>query len=169
MTRPAWRFLVVVFFIPQVMRKNSRGSVLIDKVEGPGRVRGTQTVQRSSRSSAASGTGFVKHLEGPSESEAALATGDVSNLGAISQIAGLQEVDDALSRRKRSRARAQELLDRLEQIRVALLTGSIGKDQLLHLAQLVNSRRADAGDPRLGELLDDIELRVRVELAKLGF
>lgn len=145
---------------------------MIDKLDGPGAIRGPQAareVRRTNRSSGAGGSAFVQHLDEPSESEAALATGGVTNLGAISQIAGLQEVDDALTRRKRGRARAQDLLDKLENIRVALLTGHIGKDQLLNLAQMVSARRADVGDPRLAELLDDIELRARVELAKLGF
>lgn len=145
---------------------------MIDKVDGSGTIRGPQAareVRRPVKAGGASSASFVKHLDGPSEQEAVLATGGVGNLGAISQIVGLQEVDDALARRKRGRSRAVDLLDRLEMIRIGLLTGSIGKDQLLQLAQLVSNRRGDVGDPRLAAILDDIELRVRVELAKLGF
>jgi len=145
---------------------------LIEKVDGPGTIRGPQAareVRRPVKTGGASSASFVKHLDGSSEQEAVLATGGVGNLGAISQIVGLQEVDDALARRKRGRSRAADLLDRLEMIRIGLLTGSVGKDQLLQLAQLVSNRRGDVGDPRLAAILDDIELRARVELAKLGF
>lgn len=145
---------------------------MIDKIDGLGSIRGpqaTRETRRTVKTTSTSGTAFVKHLDTPSESEAMLAGGGVGNLGAISQLAGLQEVDDALARRKRGKARASDLLDRLDAIRIALLTGSIGKDQLLHLAQMVSARRADVGDPKLTEILDDIELRARVELAKLGF
>lgn len=129
----------------------------------------TRETRRAARPAAGSGASFVKHLDAPAETEAVLATGGVGNLGAISQIVGLQEVDDALARRKRSRRNAADILDKLDAIRNALLVGSIGKDQLLQLARMVNARRADDGDPRLTEILDDIELRARVELAKLGF
>ncbi len=145
---------------------------MIEKVDGPGSVRGpqaTREVRRVAKPSSAGGTSFVKHLDAPADHEAVLATGGVGNLGAISQIVGMQEVDDALARRKRGRRLASDILDKLDTIRVALLTGSIGKDQLLNLAQMVSARRADVGDPRLAEILDDIELRARVELAKLGF
>jgi hypothetical protein len=146
--------------------------ILIDKLDGVGSIRGAQAtreVRRPVKTGGTSGSSFVKHLGEPAESEAAMATGGVGNLGAISQLAGLQEVDDALARRKRGRSRAVDILDKLESSRVALLTGSIGKDQLLNLAQMVSARRSDVGDPKLAEILDDIELRARVELAKLGF
>ncbi len=149
-----------------------RSATLIDKVDGPGAIRGTQAARetrRTAKPGAVAGGSFVRHLDGPSETEAALATGGVANLGAISQLAGLQEVDDALARRKRGRAHGLALIDRLEEIRLGLLTGLIGKDQLLRLAQLVSSRRPDISDPKLAEILDDIELRARVELAKLGY
>ncbi len=59
------------------------------------------------------------------------------------------------------------MLDRLEEIRVGLLTGSIPRDQLEALDRLVREQRGQVADPRLGEILDEIELRARVELAKL--
>jgi hypothetical protein len=145
---------------------------VIDKMDGIGGTRGVtglRDVRRTAKPAASGGTAFVKHMESGGESEAALASGGIGSLGSVSQIVGLQEVDDALARRKRGKTRAGDLLDKLESIRVALLTGSIGKDQLLRLAQMVNSQRTDAGDPRLNSILDDIELRARVELAKLGF
>lgn len=145
---------------------------LIDKVDGPGGIRGAQAARearRTAKTSAVASGSFVRHLDGPAETEGALATGGVANLGAISQLAGLQEVDDALARRKRGRAHGMALIDRLEEIRLGLLAGMIGKDQLLRLAQMVSSRRPDVADPKLTEILDDIELRARVELAKLGY
>ena len=145
---------------------------MIDKVDGPGALRGAQAARetrRTAKTGATASGSFVRHLDGPAENEAALATGGVANLGAISQLAGLQEVDDALARRKRGRAHGLALIDRLEEIRLGLLADMIDKDQLLRLAQMVSNRRPDVADPRLTEILDDIELRARVELAKLGY
>lgn len=59
------------------------------------------------------------------------------------------------------------MLDQLEEIRVGLLTGAIPRDRLEALDRLVQENRGQVVDPRLGEILDEIELRARVELAKL--
>jgi hypothetical protein len=39
----------------------------------------------------------------------------------------------------------------------------------MELSRLARARRADVDDPRLVEVLDEIELRAEVELAKLSF
>jgi len=52
--------------------------------------------------------------------------------------------------------------------RRALLAGSVPKDRLIQLAQMVRARRDTVSDPRLATILDEIELRAEVELAKLS-
>ena len=47
-----------------------------------------------------------------------------------------------------------------------LLTGAISRDKLLQLGHLVNTRKGEVTDPRLAEILDEIDLRAQVELAK---
>ncbi len=47
-----------------------------------------------------------------------------------------------------------------------LLFGAIPKGRLIGLARMVSERREYAADQRLNDLLDDIDLRVRVEIAK---
>jgi hypothetical protein len=70
--------------------------------------------------------------------------------------------------KSQGRARGNQLLDRLDELRLALLAGSIAADSLDALKALVASERAEIQDPGLVETLDEIELLVRVELAKLG-
>ena len=78
----------------------------------------------------------------------------------------LLSVRDATDRSGgRSRKRAEDMLDRLEEIRVGLLTGTIPRDQLKALDRLVQEQRGQIADQRLSEILDEIELRARVELA----
>ncbi|MBM3507080.1 MAG: hypothetical protein FJX64_05030 [Alphaproteobacteria bacterium] len=64
--------------------------------------------------------------------------------------------------------RGFDLLDRLDEIRMGLLMGAIPKDRLGNLVRLVRARRDGVMDPKLTAILDDIELRAMVELAKLG-
>lgn len=59
------------------------------------------------------------------------------------------------------------LLEKLEEIRDALLLGYMSKEKLIETARLVKEHSAESTDPRLQEIMAEIELRVEVELAKL--
>ncbi len=60
----------------------------------------------------------------------------------------------------------EDILDKLEELRRDLLVGAIPKDRLANIAQTMRSRKATVSDPRLLDLINDIELRAEVELAK---
>ena len=53
-------------------------------------------------------------------------------------------------------------------MRKGLLLGSIPKDRLAELARMVREKRERGADPVVSRLLDEIELRAEVELAKLS-
>ncbi len=69
--------------------------------------------------------------------------------------------------RKKLLKRGQTLLEKLEEIRDGLLLGYISRDKLIEISRLVKDNRYRTEDSRLQEILDEIELRVEVELAKL--
>lgn len=140
----------------------------INKVEGPGSVRSTSSVRKSSKAGASSST-FAKHLE---DEDATSPVSGVSTLGAvggIGAILGVQEVGDATERAAKGKRRANLLLDQLDELRVALINGVLSKEQLLRLSAMVQQQKIQVDDPHLAEILDDIDLRARVELAKYGF
>ena len=64
--------------------------------------------------------------------------------------------------------RAEDLLDHLDRIRVGILTGGISGATLQNIVNRLAQRRSDGVEPRLTALIDEIELRARVELAKLS-
>jgi hypothetical protein len=68
----------------------------------------------------------------------------------VEQLLAIQETPATVSRegRKSARQYGQFLLDRLEEIRLAILVGAIPKDQLARLAQTVRQRRQRSDDPR---------------------
>jgi hypothetical protein len=86
---------------------------------------------------------------------------------AIDGLFVLQEVAEELTGRRRAAARANALLDRLEDLRLALLTGKMPRSQLEQLRQMAKEHGPTADDPKLAGILAEIELRVAVELAKL--
>jgi len=136
---------------------------VISKIDGPGPIRTPQSVKRASKTTGASGSSFAKHLDETSEAGAAHG---VAGTGSISGVLGVQEVDDALAHASRGKLRAQDILDRLDNLRIELLTGTISREKLVQLTRIVSNRRAQITDPRLAEVLDEIDLRAQVELAK---
>lgn len=98
------------------------------------------------------------------------AAGAPSALGAVDALLMAQTVGDATDREQRRRLirRGEDILDRLEDLRHGLLLGIVPKEKLIDLAQMVRTQRESCGDPRLAALLDEIELRAEVEIAKLS-
>ena len=137
------------------------------KVEGRNPIRGAP-VQRKSGSKATGAGGFAGNLDvdGTGDAGHAAAVSGPAAVQSVDAILALQSADDALDGARRSVARGEDLLDRLEDLRRTLLLGTVSRDRLESLARLVESRRDRVADPQLAELLDEIDLRVQVELAK---
>ena len=87
---------------------------------------------------------------------------------AIDALLAIQEVDDATTGGGNARGRrwGEEVLDRLEAVRLGLLSGGIPISELRSISELVERQRENVTDAGLQALLDEIELRARVELAK---
>ncbi len=85
----------------------------------------------------------------------------------IEAILALQGVDETGERRRNAVRHGHSMLDTLEEIKADLLVGNIGEGRLNRLMAMVGRARQQA-DPELEALIEDIELRARVELAKLG-
>jgi Class II flagellar assembly regulator len=59
------------------------------------------------------------------------------------------------------------LLTLLDEVRDGLLSGGIPRMILNRLALAITKRRESFADPKLQTVIDEIDLRARVELAKL--
>lgn len=84
----------------------------------------------------------------------------------IEALVALQGVDDPAERRRRAVRHGREVLDRLDEIKIALLSGHLSAAKLAALRSLVARHEMLDTDPELAELLRQIDLRARVELAK---
>jgi hypothetical protein len=78
----------------------------------------------------------------------------------------LQATPTALERRRRAVNRAGRLLDVLDEIKLGLLDGGGSIGALERLRDSVREQRDGTDDPRLEGVLDEIETRAAVELAK---
>ena len=136
------------------------------KVTGPGPIR-SDAVRRARKTETKRTEGFSKHLR--SEEEGPLApVASAGPLAPVDALIALQEVHDDTTGRGRAVVRGFSMLDLLDEIRHGLLTGSIPRDRLQALLEAVRNRGENFDDPRLAQLVDEIELRASVELAKLG-
>lgn len=120
-------------------------------------------------SSATGGGEFAKAL-GDTQSGGSHPVSMSMNVNSLSVVLAVQETPDAAKGRARQRARdrGMKMLDFLEEIRVGLLMGAIPRERLEQLAQMVRVKREQIDDPQLTAILDEIELRAAVELAKLS-
>ena len=103
------------------------------------------------------------------EAPATAAAGAVAPAVAVTPLLALQELPDATTDRARAIRRGRDLLDQLDRIRHALLLGTIAPPELRRLLTMIQQRREDLADPQLAGLLDEIELRASVELAKFQY
>jgi hypothetical protein len=86
----------------------------------------------------------------------------------IDALLTLQGVEDATERRKRSVARGRTALDALDELKLALLSGSLDAATVARLRTAAAELKTSSGDPGLDAVLAEIDLRVEVELAKAG-
>ena len=131
-----------------------------------------QTVSTKKNKSAAKAGEFAEQVRGvvsTGDIEGAQATESTSPVGALESILAVQEVPDATDGRSKGILvqYGDELLDHLDELKLAILSGAVSKEKLTNLAQMLRQKRQTCDDPRLNGIIDEIELRVEVEVAKL--
>src|ERR1700741_3314808 len=89
-------------------------------------------------------------------------------IGGIDALLALQGVGDPPERRQRAVKRGRTALDALDALKLGLLTGTLETGTLAALKSVVAELADRTGEPGLATVLAEIELRVGVELAKIG-
>lgn len=108
--------------------------------------------------------GPAEVAQGPTQ---AAPTHGVTGVSSIDALLALQAIGSPGERRKRAVRRAGKLLDVLDEIKISLLDGQVSTSALDRLVGAIRDQRDATEDPRLEGLLDEIETRAAVELAKL--
>lgn len=137
------------------------------KVTGTGGLSQTSGA-KPARGPAAASSGFrVAGASAPAAPTQVSSVSNVSGVMGVEALLALQDVESATERRRRSVGRAGRLLDELDGLKIALLGGELSEAQLDRLSRAVREQRAATDDPKLEAVLDEIETRAAVELAKL--
>ncbi len=149
---------------------------MVSRVGGPGGPSRVQPGKTKEVKKTGKPGEFAAHLRrvDASTGEEIAPAGEAAAVAGVGGILAAQAADPAsgetpdFKERQRRARRGAEILDRLEDIRRGLLVGSIPKERLAALAKVVREKRDKGTDPIISQLLDEIELRAEVELAKLS-
>ena len=130
------------------------------KINEPLRPAGATRRKEATRSSGSGFTVPAGRATGPS------GPAPGAPLAAPGAVLSLQEVEEAPDGRRRATERGHDMLDELENLRLAMVEGRVSDGALRRLASMVGSAGFEVDDDRLAGVLRDIEVRAAVEIAK---
>jgi hypothetical protein len=134
------------------------------KVTGPG---GTGAVSGPGGAKRSGGSGFsIGGAGGAREAAPVAMTSAPGAVTSLDALLALQETGGPLERRRRAVSRAGRMLDMLDEMKIAILDGDVSGAALERLRGAASEARSGTDDPRLEAVLDEIETRAAVELAK---
>ena len=137
------------------------------KIDRTSSARPAASTKRGGKTAKAEGGKFSQHLQpGPDSVAPATPTAPV---GSVEALLALQEAEDSTSGRSKAKARkwGHDVLDGLERLRLGIIDGVVPRGELERIAASISRQRQRTDDPALELILDEIELRAKVELAKL--
>lgn len=140
------------------------------KISGPAGV-GAAAARRTDKRKAADSSTFGAETAASGVGSAAGGPASVAGgnpIAAVDSLLTIQEVPDPDQGDRKAAKHGKDVLDLLDEIRLGLLTGSIPEHRLTALVHMLGASHQNFVDPKLAEIVGEIELRARVELAKLG-
>jgi hypothetical protein len=126
----------------------------------------TSATRRAGKARRSGGASDFANQVSSSGQDSAPAAGVTSPAG-VNPLIAVQEVPDATTGATRAKIKAEAMLDSLDELRMGLLSGRISRERLDGLVRLARTAREPNLDSGLNAVLDEIELRAKVELAKL--
>jgi hypothetical protein len=133
------------------------------------RIQGASAPASAATSSAArrTTTGTFS-LGGANNAPSTAATSGMRTIGGIDTLLALQGIEEPGERRRKAVKRGRSALDALDALKLGLLSGTLDTAALARLKSAAAGLAESTGDPGLDTVLAEIELRVGVELAKIG-
>ncbi len=134
------------------------------KVEGPSKTSGAGSTKKTAKAGEGSFEDFIASApKGPSS---AAPTNSIARVDALLSVQAAESPTERAAR-KRMQGRAEDILSELDKLRHAILTGGLTVGQVIDIADVVASHRERINDPKLTAILDEIDLRAQIEMAKV--
>ena len=92
-----------------------------------------------------------------------------SNIAGVDALLIAQAAEDSTEKqsRQRMKQRAGDILEKLQDLKTAIVMGNVTVGHMISIADVIATHRESVSDPELSVILDEIDLRAHVELAKL--
>lgn len=136
------------------------------KIEGPSKSQGAGKSSKTSKSGKADGTFGAMVASATQETTSTGATQSIAKVDALLAVQGVESATEGKAR-KRMRDRGDKILRQMDHMRLAILTGNLTIGQVIDIADVVASHREKISDPDMTAVLDEIDMRAQIEIAKL--
>ncbi len=138
------------------------------KISGPNETQKAGAAKKTGKAGSTSGTSFSGLLETDETTEPSY-TASANVISRVDVLLAAQGSEDPAERASRGKMkkRADDILHQLEKIRLGMLTGGLSVGNLIDIADVVAAHRERIGDPQLAGILDEIDLRAQIEIAKM--
>ena len=135
------------------------------KIEGPSKSQGASGSKKAGKvSSDGSFEDFI--ASAPKGAGSAAPTHTIARVDALLSVQAAESPTERAAR-KRMQQRGEDILKELDRLRHSLLTGGLTVGQVVDIADVVASHREKINDPRLTAILDEVDLRAQIEMAKI--
>jgi len=137
------------------------------KIGGSKGPKQTSKTQKSSESKGGDeNVDFSQYVQGGASETAS--TSAATSIAQLDVLLAVQQAEDPTKKaaRKRAYVRSENILDHLEGLRMKMLGGNLTIGNMIDVADVVASHRDKIDDPALSAIMDEIDLRAQVEIAK---
>lgn len=107
-------------------------------------------------------------LDGENATRSAAPASGMRTIAGLETLLALQGVEEPGEKRRRAVKRGRNALDALDALKLGLLSGTLDTAALARLKAAASGLSESTGDPGLDTVMAEIDLRVEVELAKIG-
>lgn len=137
------------------------------KIQGPGPSAPTSKVKKKGNDKDSSGESFGSIMSDEAQPDGGVNT--TQSIAKIDSLLAVQSVEDPTEKaaKQRAKIRSHAVLHELDKVRMGMLNGSLTVGNMIDMADVVASHRDKITDPQLTGLMDEIDLRAQVELAKM--
>jgi hypothetical protein len=130
---------------------------------------GVSKKKDAKKSSGDGAFGAMMSAGGTEDTSAPSGAGLSSTIAGVDALLMAQAADDPMQgkAKRQMKERAEGILDKLNDLKLAMVSGNVTIGHMVSIADVVASNRQNVTDPELSSILDEIDLRAHVELAKL--
>jgi hypothetical protein len=136
------------------------------KIEGPSKSQKAGQSSKAGKAGKTDGTFGAMVADAAKETASTGATQSIARVDALLAVQGAESATERKAKRQ-MRERGDKILRTMDHLRLGLLTGNLTLGQVIDIADVVASNREKIKDPEMSAVLDEIDLRAQIEIAKM--